>query len=526
MSRCFQAAICLVVVFCASATAQETRSTLSGRVLDPQGSAIVGASVIVRNVDRNVSTSLKTNATGYYEADLLIPGNYEITAEMSGFKKLVRSGVALPVSSSLVIDLPLTVGGLSETVAVTAEAPLLESTAVTSGRVLDNVTLMELPVMGNSAITLVRLTPGMQTGGVNNYLALHSNLGGSDYNVDGNVGQNAWTLDGSPNTGPSRRLAYLPYTDAVAEFKVETNNFDASVGQSTGAAVTMISRSGNNDFHGTATWQHWQQRWQGTPFFVKQAYYNSINAAEAAGNKALADSIRNTDKQPAGRSNNWGASGGGPVILPKIYNGKNKLFWFFTYNALKEVKTEDPSTFNRTVPTALERGGDFSDLLSLPNSSQYIIYDPITVRRDPARPSNYIRTPFPNNVIPKARFVNPSYDAIMKLYPLPNNPPAAGQQPVNNYLASKTPYNWDYKAFSNRVDYQPSNRFRIFGRWSYNNFAPEDRGDWTYETARGLNVGGLVRQNVGGNLDVVYTQSSNTVWDINFALNQFPEVHC
>jgi hypothetical protein len=98
-----------------------------------------------------------------------------------------------------------------------------------------------------------------------------------------------------------------------------------------------------------------------------------------------------------------------------------------------------------------------------------------------------------------------------------------GQQPVNNYLASKTPYNWDYKAYSNRVDYQLSDKVRMFGRWSYNNFGPEDRGDWTYESARGLNVGGLVRNNKGGNVDVVWTQSSSTVWDLNIAMDQFRE---
>jgi hypothetical protein len=304
---------------------------------------------------------------------------------------------------------------------------------------------------------------------------------------------------------------------------VETNNFDASIGQTSGASIQMISKSGSNDFHGTATWQHWQQRWQGTPFFVKQQYFRRIAAADAAGNHALADEIRNTDKQPTGRSNNWGASGGGPVIIPKIYNGKNKLFWFFTYNAFKDVKVEDPSNFNRTVPTLNARNGDFSDMLSLPNASRYLVYDPRTVVPDPARATHYIRMPFPNNVIPKSRFVNPSYNAIAKLYPLPNNPPLPGQEPVNNYLASKTPYNWDYKAFSNRVDYQISDRFRMYGRWSFNDFGPEDRGDWTYETARGLNLNGLVRNNKGGNIDLVYTQNPSTVWDFNIAMDQFRE---
>ncbi len=520
--RSLLSATMMAALTLSSASAQETRSMLFGRVLDPQGSAIVGAAVSVRNADTGVSLSFKTNDTGYYEANLLLPGNYELTAEMAGFKKHVRKGVNLPVSSRLEIPLPLEIGGVTETVSVTAEAPLLETNAVSSGRVLDNKTVMELPVMGNSAMLLVKLTPGIQTGGVNNYLALHSNAGGSDYSVGGNVGGNSWSMDGSPNQGPGRRAAYLPYTDAVAEFKVETNNFDASIGQTSGAAIQMISKSGSNEFHGTATWQHWQQRWQGSPFFVKKAYFSRIAAAESAGNSALANQLRATDKQPTGRSNNWGISGGGPVIIPKVYDGKNKLFWFFTYNGFKDVKVEDSSQFNRTVPTLGAREGNFADMLTLPNGARYQVYDPASTKPDPARPTHFVRTPFSGNVIPKSRFVNPAYNKIRDFYPLPNNT-IPGQDPVNNYLASQTPYNWDYAAYSNRVDYQINDKFRMYGRWSFNNFGPEDRGDWTYESARGLNLGGLVRNNKGGNIDLVYTQSGSTIWDFTVAINQFRE---
>jgi hypothetical protein len=516
------AALVFALVLCMQA--QETRSMLFGRVLDPQGAAVAGATVVIRNADTGVGQTMKTNATGYYEGNLLIPGQYEITAEMSGFKKHVRKGVTLPVSSRLEIALHLEVGGMTETVSVTAESPLLETNAVSTGRVIDNKSLMELPVMGNSALLLVKLAPGVHTGGVNNYLALHSNVGGSDYSVSGNVGGNSWTLDGSPNMGPSRRTAYLPYTDAIAEFKVETNNFNAEIGQSTGAAITMISKSGTNGLHGTATWQHWQQRWQGTPFFVKQNYYRRIAAAEQAGNTEQANQLRATDKQPTGRSNNWGASAGGPVYIPKLYNGKNKMFWFFTYNAFKDVKVEDASQINRTVPTLRNREGDFSDLLQVRNNpSRYVIHDPTTIVRDPARPNNFIRTPFPGNIIPRSRFANASYDAYKSIYPLPNVALAPTEDPVNNYLASQTPYNWDYYAFSNRVDYQINERWRVFGRWSINNFGPEDRGDWVYETARGLNLNGLVRNNKGGNADFVYTQSATTLWNFNVAVNQFRE---
>jgi len=517
-----------VALFCVAASvpgvAQETRSMLFGKVLDPQGATITGASVIIRNSETGVTQSMKSNDKGYYEGNLLMPGNYEIIAEVNGFKRLIRKGVTLPVSSRIQVDMAMEIGGVTETVSVSGEAPLLETNAVSSGRVIDNKSLMELPVMGNSAILLVKLAPGIQTGGVNNYLALHSNAGGSDYSVGGNIGGNSWTLDGSPNTGPGRRTAYLPYTDAVAEFKVETSNFDAGIGQSSGAAISMISKSGSNEFHGTATWQHWQQRWQGTPFFVKQNYYRRINAAEAAGNSALANNIRNTDKQATGRSNNWGASGGGAVVIPKIYDGRNRLFWFFTYNAFKDVKTEDASTFNRTVPSLKAREGDFSDMLTIVNNGpRYAIHDPATVRLDPARPNNFIRTPFAGNIIPRSRFVNPAYDAITKLYPNPNVVIAPNADPVNNYLASQTPYNWDYKAYSNRTDYQISDKWRMFGRWSFNDFGPEDRADWTYETARGLNLNGLVRNNKGGNVDVVYTQNPATLWNFNIAMNQFRE---
>lgn len=102
-------------------------------------------------------------------------------------------------------------------------------------------------------------------------------------------------------------------------------------------------------------------------------------------------------------------------MIPRIYDGKNKLFWFFTYNAFKDVKVEDSSQFNRTVPTPAARNGDFSEMLNLPNSGRYIVHDPTTVRPDPARPSNFVRTPFPGNQIPRNRFVNPAYDAVSKL---------------------------------------------------------------------------------------------------------------
>lgn len=501
-------------------SAQETRSVIFGRVTDPSGAPVPAATVIVVSTDTGTRQTLTTNDTGYYEANFLIPGEYEVAVEQQGFKRVVRSKITLPVSSRIEVAVKLELGQMSESVSVTAEPPLLETSSISTGRVMDNKTLMALPVLGNSVTLLVKLTPGVQHGGVNNELALHSNAGGSDYNTAGNVGGNAWALDGAPNNGPTRRTAYLPYSDTVAEFKVETSNFDAATGATTGVVISMISKSGTNDYHGTATWQHWQRRFNGTPFFVKQQYYRSIAAAEAAGNTALANEIRSRDKQPTGRSNNWAATIGGPITIPKIINGKNKLFYFFSYNGFKDVKTEDAANINRTVPTLRMRQGDFSEFQNLPTASQFQIFDPRTTRPDTARPGQFVRDPIPGNVIPQNLRLNRMYDAYLKLLPNPNSPGTPEFR--NNYLAVGTPYNWDYFAFSNRIDYNVSDKHRMFGRWSWNDFI-EDRGDWTYESARGLHTNGLNRNNKGATLDWVWTKSSQTIFNFTASANQFRE---
>ncbi len=500
--------------------AQETRSMIYGRVLDPQGSAVPAAAVVVTNTDTNTTTKLTTNETGYYEASLLLPGSYQVTAEASGFKRALRSGMTLPVSTRMEINLTLELGAVSETVSVTAEAPILDTSTVSSGRVMDNRTLMDLPVLGNSAILLVKLTPGIQVPGTNNYLGLHSNQGGSGYYTPGNVGGNEWSIDGMPNAGDERRVAYLPYSDTLSEFKVETSNFDSSIGHTTGVNIAMMSKAGTNDYHGTLTEQHWQQRWNGSSFFVRKNYYANIAAAEARGDKALADKLRSEDMQTSGRSNNYAATVGGPVVIPKLVNGKDKLFFFFAWNGFKDVKSEDATNINRTIPGLADREGNFSRLLQV-DARRYQIYDPLSVRADPARATHYIRDPLPGNLVPRARFINPVYDAYVKLLPIPNNEPTNPRmEPRNNYLATATPYNWDYTAYTNRVDYQASERHRFFGRWSWNNFQ-EDRGDWTYESARGLNTNGLNRHNVGATADWVYSKSAATVFDLALATNEF-----
>ena len=512
--------LCLLTLAAAGTlVAQDSRGGISGRVLDPSSAAVAGAAVVVLNTDTNTATRLTTNQTGYYEANLLLPGSYEISAEMQGFKKTVRRGIVLALSTRLEIDLALELGGLAETISVVAEAPLLDVSTVSSGRTVDNRSVMDLPVIGNNTMMLVNHTPGVQTTGVNDYLGPHSIDGASDYSVGGNVGGNEWSIDGAPNNGAGRNSAYLPFTDTVQEMKVETSGFDASIGHTSGISVSMMTKSGTNSFHGTATNLHWQQRWRGAPFFTKQLYYRNIADAKAKGDTALADRLRSENIQAPGRSNNYAATFGGPVILPRIFNGRNKLFFFFSYHGNKDKVADLASRLNNTVPTMDDRRGDFSRHLGV-NAGLYQLYDPLTVRPDPARPTHYIRDPIPGNILPQSRIVNPGREFYTKVLPIPNNDPNPRLEPRNNFLAVETPLLRNYKAYTHRMDYHLSDRHRFFGRWEWNDWI-NDAQDWTFTSMRGLSSIAQTRTNGSAVVDWVYTLSSATVLDVSAAFNQF-----
>ena len=509
----------LLLVLITPLAAQETRGTIFGHVTDPHASGVANASVRITNIETNTSTALSTNQTGYYEAGLLLSGAYQISVEARGFRKAVRGGIILQTGAQVEAPIKLELGQVSETITVTDAAPALETGILTAGGVLNNQSIMELPVLGNNPTLLAKMVPGVQTGGVNLYLGLHSTGGGSDYYASGNVGGNEWNIDGAPNNGGGRSVAYLPYADTVREFRVETVTFDAGQGRGTGASITAVSNTGTNVVHGALTEQHWQQRWNGTPFFVKQLFYRRINEALAQGDLAEAEKRRGEQKQPSGHSNNWGSSIGGPVVLPKIYNGKDKLFFFFAYNGYIDRKTEPPSRINRTVPTLANKQGDFSQLLKV-SASQYQLYDPLSVRPD-TRAGHVVRDPIPGNIIPRARMINPIQSTYEKFYPTPNNDPLnPALAPMTNYLAVATPFSWDYHSFSNRLDYNYSDAHRFFARWSWSTFH-EDRDDWTYETFRGLHTDDLNRKTFTAAGAWTYALSSATLLNLTVGSNMY-----
>jgi hypothetical protein len=515
--------ICLlavIVLLAGVAGAQDTRSTILGYVKDAQGGAVPNASVVVTNLDTNATVRVKSNESGYYEAALLIPGPYTVTIEAPGFKKAVRSGVTLQVTDRRDLSVTLEVGAVTDSVTVTAEAPLVDVSRTDSGRVIDDRSVRDLPAMANTVFTMIRYTAGVQSGGPSILLGPHSTQGGSDYNNGTGIGGNTWTIDGAINDGNSRYTANLPSVDAVAEVKVMTTTFEGSFGHSTGLGVAVMTKTGTNQFHGTASNTYWSQRWQGASFFAKQTYYKNIAALNAAGNTAGAAAAAAKPIQPSGHSNMWTLNATGPLAIPKLFNGKDKVFWTFSYNGEKDAKPEEASTYNRVVPTDLNRTGNFSDLLNVAtNPAQFQLYDPYSTTPDTTRPGHYVRTPIAGNILPGQYIAmgKKFYDNYVKYWPSPNNWFDKTTTPSTNpYLSITAPYNWTFNPFSGRLDLNVGNNHRFFGRYSQNHFV-EMRGDWTIDIMPGLNntnAGGtgVTRDDQNGVLDWVWTVTPTTMF--------------
>ncbi|MCX6606710.1 MAG: hypothetical protein NTV52_24435, partial [Acidobacteria bacterium] len=217
--------------------------------------------------------------------------------------------------------------------------------------------------------------------------------GGSAYNSPGSVGGNEWSVDGASTNGTDRRASIMPSPDVIDEFKVETSNFDASFGHATGLGISMSTKSGANQFHGTSTLQFINQRWNAASFFVKQARWAQVSALNTAGNSAAANALADRPMLNSGKTLNYQATISGPIYIPKVVDGRNKLFFFLGFSELKNRQSARPSEINYTVPTLAMRAGDYSDLLRV-DPVRYQVYDPVSTRVDPARPGHWIRTPF------------------------------------------------------------------------------------------------------------------------------------
>ena len=265
---------CLLIGFTVahSRRRQETRGKISGTVRDRAG-VVPGAAIKITNTDTNVSQNLTTNDSGYFEAPLLNPGTYEVTVQMPGYKAVVRDGITLGVGEQVTLPFTLEVGQINEQVVVKAEAPLLDTTSLSSAANFDTRLVESLPMFSNMPITLSRFAPGtnvndqqtqVSQGYVDNTsLSAGSGLGlplGGTQPAPPSFGGNNYTLDGANNNGSSRRIAASPNSDMIQEMRVESSNFDAAVGHGLGLQISMMTRAGTNKQRGTVNYQYWTNK--------------------------------------------------------------------------------------------------------------------------------------------------------------------------------------------------------------------------------------------------------------------------
>ncbi len=431
------AGACIVVGVGGAVFAQEYRGSIRGRASDPSGAVVPNVTVRVTNLGTGVSVVTPTSVEGNYQVPFLLPGDYSVSAEHAGFKRLERTGIRVTTASDVTVDLNLEIGSTSETLTVKAEPPLLNTTGSDLGQTVSTAVIRDVGAsFFRNPANFVRLAPGVtgQSTGTytsDNQTAVSISGGG------GIQGGNEWIIDGVSDTVPlsAGSVVLVPTVDSVEEMKVNTTMFDASYGHSNGGAVTIVTKGGTNDLHGTA---YLFERWAAL-------YANTWS------------NNRNGIAKPPVDYREFGYFVSGPVYIPKLYDGRNRTFFSSWYS-----DDFDARDLNQTarVPTALERVGNFSQTIAKTGGNLVAIYNPFSTTVTGGKAS---RQPFSGGIIPSG-FLNSIGTAALAALPLPNLP-AAPQIGGNNWYLDKN-YFVGQKQEAVRIDQYIGNNNRLFGRFS------------------------------------------------------------
>ena len=432
----------LVIFSSTCASAQQSRAALFGNVSDSTGAAVAGASVVLINTNTNLEYPATTNESGNYILnDLPVGGGYRLNVSQSGFRKSVRNGLTLEVDQRAQIDVRLEVGTVSEELIVTGDMPLIDTGTATVGKVIEARAVEELPVDGRSALSLVLLAPSVQSAfGPDANGFADRGLVVSAIRINGSpIASNNLIVDGLSSINPYvPDVNVNPVTDAVQEFKVQTNTMSSEYGFTLGGVVNLVTKGGTNQFHGSL--YHYLRN-------------NAVDANSWTANRTA------RPKLPL-RYNHFGGTLGGPIRIPKLYNGANRSFFFFNYDGYRYVTST--SGFY-TMPTAAQSGGDFSGLYD-GQSRKISIFDPATTTAG-ANNSGTSREAFPNNVIPASR-IDPVAKNINAFYPLPNRTPDNDLTNLNNYYGAVSGHKRMNQS-TTRLDHRFTDRHNISGRYIY-----------------------------------------------------------
>ncbi len=459
------------------AAAQTATGIIQGRVTDPTEAAVPDAKVTVENQRTGVRQSLVTNSEGYFVQPFLNPSEYRVTVEKSGFQKHLASDIRVAVQQTVALDIALKVGEVATTVEVSSNVAQLSTSTSSLSTVIENKRILDLPLNGRNPFTLATLSPGVIPGG-----------GSTPWISGGRNASSDVTIDGTSVIVPENnvgilQLAYTPIVDSIEEFSVITNSLAAEYGRTGGGVINVATRSGTNQLHGS----------------LFEFLRNSRLDANTWSNN------RNGALRTALQQNQFGGTVGGPVILPGLYNGKNRTFFFFSEQS---NRARGGASATATVPIAAWRAGDFSDLRN-GAGAPVLLYDPLTTGADG------IRQAFPGNIIPQDRF-NTVGRNLLPYWPQPNAVPTNQFTNQNNYfLSSKSPSRED--RFDSRVDHGVADHLRLWTRFSRTagNSSPLN-GFGNVGTSSGDGPGRNFGHNVA--INAVETFNPTTILNVNYGL--------
>ncbi|HKO19579.1 MAG TPA: TonB-dependent receptor, partial [Acidobacteriaceae bacterium] len=450
--------VCSLSLAGAFAGAQEVRATLNGHIEDSNHAAVPNANVTARQNATGVATTVQSDGIGNYTIPFLPPGTYTITVEAQGFKTETRNNVELHVGDKLTVDMPLSLGAVSETVTVTAEPPLLDEGSATRGGLIDNAKITELPIIARNPMNLANLVPGVVFNGNQSFQRPFDNGDVINYSVNGGLRQtNSFLIDGAPDDAYSDtagdrshanlNVAYIPSAEVTQEFKVVSNFYDAQYGRTGGGIFNVGTKVGTNNFHGAGY------------YFFHRYWTDANNVGNKFGNRPVY-SIDPVTKQflAAPKLDQFGGEVGGPVW-------KDKTFFLF---GIEQYNEDTPSPNLVGTITDAERSGDFS-------KAGVNIYDPYTTRLD-STGHCCIRDQFPGNIIPASRLNGAGY-LLAQAFPKPTSPTNTS---AANYNTGANLSIDRYRTWIARVDQNFGQKERIYGRFAHARRNQTDQGNTNY----------------------------------------------
>ncbi|HEX5483671.1 MAG TPA: TonB-dependent receptor [Terriglobia bacterium] len=417
---CFASLLVMGAIFLlpAAMRGQESTAAINGTVKDSSGAVIPGASVGLRNVNTGVERTTVTNGAGNYSFVQILPGQYTLNVTKTGFQAQTQAAFTMSVNQTTTYDFTLPVGQATQTVTVQATAAKLQTGSAELGTVVNRREVNDLPLNGRNFTQMLALTPGVSTVNVSqNGGGFNTNPIGS-YSFPSVNGQtnrsNMFLLDGlNDEEAFNSTYTVAPILDDIQEFKVDSHNDQAAFGGVLGGIVNVVTKSGTNQLHGTG-WEYLRN--------------NALDARNFF--------FQNTNTL---RQNQFGGNVGGPVVIPHLYNGRNRTFFFGSYEGVR-TRTGNESAYR--IPTPQNLNGDFSDWVDK-DGNLIPIYNPFSTRPDPSKPGSFLRDAFPNNQVPVS-LMDPNTLALANLiYPAPINTGIAGTNAVNlkNKITDSDEYN-------------------------------------------------------------------------------------